>query len=509
MDVTVFHDRADAGRQLAERLHEYAGQDCVVYALPRGGVILGAIIAKALHAPYDVVITRKIGHPINPEYAVCAISETGDLVCNEVERALLNPEWLRHAIEREKTEASRRRELYLAGRTHLSAQGKIAIIVDDGIATGLTMRAAIKEIARQHPLEIVVAVPVIPKETAELLQREDATLVAVSIPDEFLGAVGAYYDDFRQVTDAEVIAVLHEDPTWLLAFPMYATMAQLLSSLIPLAPWHAGRYANGELFVTLSDDVGNARCVVIGSLMPPDEHLLTTLLLCHTLKTQGAIHVTAVLPYLSYMRQEKFEARHSRATPWSGALMRASGIDEIITVDAHSQQAVDALHLPVHECNPAPLFAQVIHDNGWDDATLVAPDAGALRRCQDVQTTGHFAAPPAHCEKVRTADGVHSTLHGAVGTRAVVIDDILDTGGTLVACCEGLQRTGVKAIMVMVTHALFTGTTWQQLWNMGVQAIYCTDTVPFTNIHDERIRVISILPLLEQALRETNDIQEV
>ena len=204
-----FKDRADAGRQLARTLAaRYAGQGGVVYALPRGGVTLGAEIARRLHMPLDLIIARKIGHPFNPEYAIGAVTESGELTSNPREVAHVDTEWFRRQIAVEREEARRRHQAYLGGRASPSATGKLAILVDDGIATGLTMEVAIRELRRQKPARLVVAVPVAPSDTAARFEREVDDLVALDIPEYYLGAVGAYYEDFRQVTDDEVIALL-------------------------------------------------------------------------------------------------------------------------------------------------------------------------------------------------------------------------------------------------------------------------------------------------------------
>jgi predicted phosphoribosyltransferase len=209
MPSVVFRNRVDAGQQLAALLQRYKGSDPVVYALPRGGVVVGAEVARALEAPLEVVIARKVGHPQSPEYAICAVSASGSLICNETERRAADPRWFEMAVERERQEAARRQATYLEGREPRSPEDKTAIIVDDGIATGLTVRAAIEEIKGQEPRQVVVAVPVIPRETAEALKRQVDAVVAVDIPDFFLGAVGAYYIDFEQVSDEEVIRLLH------------------------------------------------------------------------------------------------------------------------------------------------------------------------------------------------------------------------------------------------------------------------------------------------------------
>ncbi|MBI3570918.1 MAG: phosphoribosyl transferase [Gammaproteobacteria bacterium] len=203
-----FRNRTDAGRKLAQALKKYQNQDGVVYALPRGGVVLGAIVARDLRMPLDLLIPRKIGHPIQPEYAICAVVENGEMVCNQQEIARVDPQWFRQEVEAERNEARRRRESYLGARAPAPVEGKTAIVVDDGIATGLTMEVAIRDARRRKPARLVVAVPVAPPDTVERLSREVDEFVVLDRSLYYLGAVGAYYDSFYQVTDEEVIAML-------------------------------------------------------------------------------------------------------------------------------------------------------------------------------------------------------------------------------------------------------------------------------------------------------------
>ncbi len=203
-----FRDRCEAGEKLAEKLLKHEDKDIIVYALPRGGVVLGYEIAKQLGAPLDLVIVRKIGHPGNPEYAVCAVDEEGEMICNEGEKERLDEKWLMREVESGKKEARRRREKYVNGVSRASAAGKTAIIVDDGIATGLTFRLAIEEIRRDNPKEIIAAVPVAPKDIAEEIEGDVDEFVCLDVPAVYLGAVGTYYDNFEQVSDEEVIDLL-------------------------------------------------------------------------------------------------------------------------------------------------------------------------------------------------------------------------------------------------------------------------------------------------------------
>lgn len=202
-----FNDRTEAGKSLAEALKKYKGDDVVIYALPRGGVVLGYEIAKELSAPLDLVITRKIGYPGNEECAVCAVAEDGHMICDQSAAPLLDKEWLKRQSEKEMLEARRRREVYLKDREPISANGRVAIIVDDGIATGLTILLAISELRHQNPKKIVVAVPVASVDAAERIREEADELVALDVPVYF-HAVGAYYDDFPQLEDDEVIRLM-------------------------------------------------------------------------------------------------------------------------------------------------------------------------------------------------------------------------------------------------------------------------------------------------------------
>jgi predicted phosphoribosyltransferase len=207
----LFKNRQDAGRQLGQLLKKYQNQAVVVYALPRGGVVVAAEIAKFLHAPLDLIFAHKIGHPYQPEYAIAAISEGGHMMGPSRELLLsIEDVWLEREKEHQIKEIKRKREKYLKERKDIPVENKIAILVDDGIATGLTMQVGIKELQDRHPKKIVVAVPVAPKSSADLIKAMVDDFVGLTIDDcNFLGAVGAYYDEFNQVEDEEVVEILN------------------------------------------------------------------------------------------------------------------------------------------------------------------------------------------------------------------------------------------------------------------------------------------------------------
>ncbi len=200
-----FVDRTDGGKQLADLLGEYKDRDdVVVYALPRGGVVTGVEVAKQLHAPLDLLVPRKIGHPNNAEYAICALTPEHDLVCDSEGKKLVETMAVKAIIVKEAQEAKRRIQTYLGNRSAVPVTGKIAIIVDDGVATGLTMRAAIASVKHRSPAKIIVAVPVIPDDSANLIENEGVKVIAVLRETYYKGAVGSYYKEFPQVEDARV-----------------------------------------------------------------------------------------------------------------------------------------------------------------------------------------------------------------------------------------------------------------------------------------------------------------
>jgi ribose-phosphate pyrophosphokinase len=284
--------------------------------------------------------------------------------------------------------------------------------------------------------------------------------------------------------------------------PEYDELAQALHGAVLLpGAWQLRRYPNAELYVTLETPVVGMPCAVLGSIGPPDEGLLGVSLLADTLHRLGARPLTAVLPYLAYARQEHDEPAHSRGTAWAGTLLEASGISRVVTVDIHSRQAAQRYPMPVESLSPAPIFAEALHVLGWRDAVLVAPDEGALHRAEAVRDATKHAYPLAHAEKTRRGDGVYVRLHGPVAPRAVVIDDMLDTGDTLVACCTALRAAGVREIVIMVTHGLFTGEGWRRLTEeLGVTRIYCTDTRPLRPEAAAQAEVLSIAGLLREAV---------
>ncbi|MEY9886055.1 phosphoribosyltransferase [Bradyrhizobium sp. USDA 329] len=211
----LFRDRNDAGRQLAEALVKYKNRHPVVMALPRGGVPVAAEVAERLEAPLDLVLVRKIGVPMQPELAMGAVvdGEQPVIVRNQdiFDLTGVSEETFDAICREELVEIDRRRERYLGNRARSDVNGQVAIIVDDGIATGATTLAAIRALRHRGPKELILAVPVAPLETLQRLHGEVDAIVCLDSPRDF-GAIGYYYRDFSQVSDDEVVAILKRFP---------------------------------------------------------------------------------------------------------------------------------------------------------------------------------------------------------------------------------------------------------------------------------------------------------
>jgi len=213
--MMAFRDRSDAGRRLAEALSDYKDRNAVILALPRGGVPVAAEVAAALLAPLDLILVRKIGVPSQPELAMGAVVDGAApiIVRNEdvIELTGTTAREFDAACARELAEIERRRRLYIGERARAEIAGQVVVVIDDGIATGATTRAALQAIRNRKPKQLVLAVPVAPAETVEKLRGEVDDLICLETPELF-GAIGYFYRDFTQVDDQEVIAILKRFP---------------------------------------------------------------------------------------------------------------------------------------------------------------------------------------------------------------------------------------------------------------------------------------------------------
>ena len=213
----IFQNREEAGRRLAARLHKYQdAPDGLILALPRGGVPVGYELSITLHLPLDVFITRKLGAPSQSEYALGAVSETGNVYLNPdftVEFGSSSP-LVADIVKRERQEIARRQALYRQGRHPLPIHDRLVIVVDDGIATGATFLASVEAIRLQAPKRLVAAIPVGPPETIDKVNAVVDELIVLSTPEPFW-SVGSHYVEFAQLDDEKVLEYLHSAETFL------------------------------------------------------------------------------------------------------------------------------------------------------------------------------------------------------------------------------------------------------------------------------------------------------
>jgi len=207
----LFKDRVDAGRQLADKLSGQIGKDGLVLAIPRGGVVVGAEVARKFGLGLDLIIPRKIGAPQNPEVAIGAVTQDGTTIFDRRLIGLLGvsePE-IEDKISCEISEINRRMSLYRGSENHEDYAGRQLVVVDDGVATGYTMLAALRSARNFHPRELILAIPVSPPDTLEMLKKEVDRTVCLYSPEDFY-AVGQFYQRFDQTEDDEVIRILKE-----------------------------------------------------------------------------------------------------------------------------------------------------------------------------------------------------------------------------------------------------------------------------------------------------------
>ncbi len=253
------------------------------------------------------------------------------------------------------------------------------------------------------------------------------------------------------------------------------------------------RFSNGEMHINVPDNVAGEICVVVGSIAPPDEQLLATLMLVDVLVRDGAEHVYVYMPYLAYGRQDKLSPGEGGGIALMGALLKAVGAAQVITYDVHSDDDIDILGIPLSSLSPASLFAEAIAKLGWEDMTIVAPDEGAVGRSTEVSLALGTHTPVAYCINERVGGAPRLQLIGDVGKRVVIVDDVLDTGRTLLSVCALLQNKGVRDIAVAVTHGLFRGDGWKELFAHGVRIIFVTDSCPDAlHVSHEDIHVLEL-----------------
>lgn len=296
-------------------------------------------------------------------------------------------------------------------------------------------------------------------------------------------------------------------PPLIFSFPKYDHfLAPLIEKkLAEPGYFTVDRFQNQELHLSLQSNVEGKICFVVGSITPPEVHLFSFSVLCHTLQKEKAKKIIAILPYLAYTRQDIDEPMKSQIAPFVGDILHDAHIDEIITYDLHNDHLIKLFKTALLSIEPASIFKKYLLTNTSQEISVIAPDKGASKRAHALAKELAISKV-IELHKTRTANGiVHENFNGSLGSHALIVDDILDTGETLLSCCKLLQKQGVTHIDIAVTHPLFTGSYWQELWNYGVQKIICTDTIPLSPkiASDPRIVIAPISANLSSYLEGT------
>ena len=272
-----------------------------------------------------------------------------------------------------------------------------------------------------------------------------------------------------------------------LVFPMPGFERLVERPTTSEADLEVSRFGDEELRVRVHGHVGGRDCVIVGSVSPPADSLLGLLLATETLKAHGAHTLTAVLPYMAYGRSDVPDPGGVQSIGVIGRALEGAGIDRVVTVDLHSSRDPLLFPIPLESISPAHAIAASIAEE-WTFDAVVAPDKGAFERARAMAAELGLEDPLA-ASQVANAE------------RVLIVDDIIDSGRTLHACCRALLARGVKEIVIAVTHPVFAGTEWRDLLSMPVRALYTTDTI--ADVRRARpylTRVVSIAPVLAQAL---------
>lgn len=200
----ILQDRKEAGILLSQKLEKYQNSDAIILAVPRGGVPIGYELSKNLHLPLDIILSKKIGHPLNKEYAIGAVSLDSTIINQHPD---ITKEYIEREIKHLRESMKDKYNLYMGYRKPANIRGKTIIVVDDGIATGNTLLASIEMLKKRHPKKIIVAVPVVPFDTVKVFEQNTDEFVYLMAPKDFRG-VGRFYESFEQVADDEVIRML-------------------------------------------------------------------------------------------------------------------------------------------------------------------------------------------------------------------------------------------------------------------------------------------------------------
>ena len=270
----------------------------------------------------------------------------------------------------------------------------------------------------------------------------------------------------------------------------------------PLGAIQTHRFSDGELYPQFKDSVEGAHVCLVQSTHPPADHLAELLLMVDAARQAGASYITAVIPYLGYMRQDRVHhAGGPVGAQLQARLLGVAGIDQLITCELHASHIINFFDFSVRHLASAPVFIPYIEHLQLPQLTFVAPDAGSVTRAQ--QYAEHFGAPLVQCNKFKVAPNQIANVQiqgNAEGTDAIIIDDIIDTGSTICWAARQLRAQGARTVRAFCTHAVLSGDAYARLREAGLEVLVVTDTIPLRKPAPQ-IQVCSLAPLIAQALQ--------
>jgi ribose-phosphate pyrophosphokinase len=260
-------------------------------------------------------------------------------------------------------------------------------------------------------------------------------------------------------------------------------------------------FPNGEIVVEVQGAVRDRPVIAVVTVTPPASNLVATVSLTDTLKRLGARSIHLVLPYLAYSRHDRGPSERSRMFFLLGKLLAAAGADRISTLDLHHPEIAPEFGLPLETVSTVPLFKARLTGSPFEHGVILAPDEGARHRAEELAQALRFERPILSGVKRRSFSGISTEFPPCPASSVIIIDDILDTGETLIAAAEHLARHGVTRTIVCVSHGLFTGSRWSHLWELGIERIYTTDSVGGGHIPDDRrIEIIPCASIISESI---------
>jgi ribose-phosphate pyrophosphokinase len=510
----MFKDRREAGQKLAPKLDKYRGNPkAVLLGLPRGGVVVAAELSRTLGLPLDVMVARKIGAPDNPEFAIGAITEDGEGIFDTrtIAEYNISKKYLDEEMEKEKQEALRRLKKYRGGRAPLDLKNKIAILIDDGVATGATMRAAIKSARKKGSERVVMAVPVIAPGTLEKIREEADEVIYLDAP-AFFGAVGAFYEEFEQTEDEEVIKLMEEAKNIMkdLLFCTNANtdLAGKVSGKagLELGKADVGKFSDGEVKVFLKESVEGMQVYALGSTHPPADNLLELLILTNTLKVNGAKKVTAVIPYFAYAKADHIDPP---GAPLTAKMMpdfvKISGADRILAINLHSPEAEKFFGPSLERLDMIPALAKEFKKLNVPNSVVVSPDEGGIERANEfakilnIKNIAYVKKYHPSLEEIGSR-GIEGEVKGK---NAVIVDDMVQSGETIINAVRELRKAGAENIYAAIVHLVSTGPGVDRLiGEQAIKEIIFTNTIPPNRELPPRFREVDVSDLIADRLKK-------